>query len=103
MVNVNAAQDGWVKTATSRVNRASMERQAVDDCLKRCDCADGMHCDPSDGECICPPGKRGAKCDQDCEPGRFGAGCRGICACSNGASCDGVSGACTCTPGWRGK
>ncbi|EPB74279.1 EGF-like domain protein [Ancylostoma ceylanicum] len=73
------------------------------DCLKRCDCADGMHCDPSDGECICPPGKRGAKCDQDCEPGRFGAGCRGICACSNGASCDGVSGACTCTPGWRGK
>ncbi|KAK6024949.1 EGF-like domain protein [Ostertagia ostertagi] len=75
----------------------------LQDCLQRCDCANGMHCDPSDGECICPPGKRGAKCEQDCEPGHFGAGCRGVCTCANGATCDAVSGACTCTPGWRGK
>lgn len=82
-------------------------------CEKKCDClSPNMACD-ADGECICPPGKRGKLCEERefpltsrrpaCPVGHFGAGCQGICLCANNATCDAQTGACTCGAGWRGK
>ena len=33
-------------------------------CSQRCQCSDGVTCDPVTGSCICPMGKMGAKCDK---------------------------------------
>lgn len=38
-----------------------------------------------------------------CDPGTFGAGCRGHCLCKNNATCNHITGACECGPGWRGQ
>lgn len=33
-------------------------------CSQRCQCSDGVTCDPVTGSCICPMGKMGLKCDK---------------------------------------
>ncbi|CAD6187998.1 unnamed protein product [Caenorhabditis auriculariae] len=54
----------------------------------------------------CPVGRKTEPfCDSECEPGRFGVGCRSECRCLNGEACDSVSGGCpkgVCAAGWTG-
>ena len=34
-----------------------------DHCEEKCDCEDDVPCDALSGECICPVGKTGSKCE----------------------------------------
>ncbi|KAK3756429.1 hypothetical protein RRG08_029099 [Elysia crispata] len=54
----------------------------------------------------CPPGLQGAKCDQECDIGYYGAGCNATCSdhCrGNQSLCDHVNGTCDlgCDPGYQ--
>ncbi|GAB5574968.1 tyrosine-protein kinase receptor Tie-1 [Prionailurus iriomotensis] len=95
------------------------------DCTKECPgCLHGGVCHDLDGECVCPPGFTGTRCEQACReghpygcscgsgwrghqcqeactPGHFGADCRLQCQCQNGGTCDRFSG-CVCPSGWHG-
>ncbi|EPQ07677.1 Tyrosine-protein kinase receptor Tie-1 [Myotis brandtii] len=82
-------------------------------------CLHGGVCHDQDGECVCPPGFTGTRCEKDpygcscgsgwrgsqcqeaCAPGHFGADCSLQCQCQNGGTCDRFSG-CVCPPGWHG-
>ncbi|XP_024091224.1 tyrosine-protein kinase receptor Tie-1 isoform X2 [Pongo abelii] len=71
-------------------------------CTKECPgCLHGGVCHDHDGECVCPPGFTGTRCEQACAPGHFGADCRLQCQCQNGGTCDRFSG-CVCPSGWHG-
>lgn len=39
-------------------------------CVKQCQCGDGITCDPQTGKCHCPTGKDGPNCEK-CESGGF--------------------------------
>ncbi|XP_044298914.1 tyrosine-protein kinase receptor Tie-1 isoform X2 [Varanus komodoensis] len=89
-------------------------------CDKDCpDCLNGGICHHIVGECICPPGFMGTRCEKACREGRFGRncqekcpneqGCRGLafclpdpygCSCASGWSDLQCSSA--CSPGWYG-
>lgn len=88
-------------------------------CSNQCECSNGAQCDAVTGkishlasvvacktmilgECTCPPGLMGKKCDQDCPPGLFGANCVQHCLCLNNGTCDRKTGECSCQPGWIG-
>lgn len=42
-----------------------------DGCTKKCKCQNEGICDPVTGECICPPGIQGKKCEDGCPPGKL--------------------------------
>ncbi|XP_076468722.1 uncharacterized protein LOC143299422 [Babylonia areolata] len=65
-------------------------------------------CDKTSGHCpLCPPGRRGDRCDQDCEAGRYGQNCTEHCGhCVNPQTtgyCDVTNGHCQsgCEDGWQ--
>ncbi|CAO4372647.1 unnamed protein product [Caenorhabditis nigoni] len=60
------------------------------------------NCDTTNGKCICPVGRHGPLCEEECRAGRYGESCMNKCQCFNGASCDPKTGQCTCSPGWLG-
>uniref|UniRef100_A0A8D0DY58 Tyrosine-protein kinase receptor Tie-1 n=1 Tax=Salvator merianae TaxID=96440 RepID=A0A8D0DY58_SALMN len=75
-------------------------------CDKDCpDCLNGGVCHHIDGECICPPGFMGTRCETACKEGRFGRNCQE--KCSNTQGCRGLSFClpdpygCSCATGWR--
>uniref|UniRef100_A0A1I8HPL9 Multiple epidermal growth factor-like domains protein 6 n=1 Tax=Macrostomum lignano TaxID=282301 RepID=A0A1I8HPL9_9PLAT len=51
------------------------------------------------GECRCPAGFTGDRCQNRCPSGLYGPGCSVPCACAPGASCDHVTGVCSCPAG----
>ncbi|XP_035673428.1 receptor tyrosine-protein kinase let-23-like [Branchiostoma floridae] len=71
-------------------------------CSQVCDCQYGGTCDRWEG-CLCPPGRRGDKCEHPCAPGTFGLNCSMNCYCQNNASCDAVNGSCICAEGQSGE
>ncbi|KAB1266251.1 Scavenger receptor class F member 1 [Camelus dromedarius] len=56
------------------------------------------------GQCACPPGFRGARCELPCTPGRYGPQCRDSCGhCKQNEPCSADTGSCeSCEPGWNG-
>ncbi|XP_066282419.1 uncharacterized protein [Branchiostoma lanceolatum] len=64
-------------------------------CSQVCDCQYGGTCDMWEG-CLCPPGRRGDRCEHPCGPGTFGLNCSRDCNCQNNAPCDPVDGSCIC-------
>uniref|UniRef100_A0A8C3T9X7 Tyrosine-protein kinase receptor Tie-1 n=1 Tax=Chelydra serpentina TaxID=8475 RepID=A0A8C3T9X7_CHESE len=77
-------------------------------CEKDCpDCLNGGICHDSVGECICPPGFMGTRCEKACREGRFGRNCQE--QCSNDQGCKGLSFClpdpygCSCASGWSGS
>ncbi|CAH6790763.1 tyrosine-protein kinase receptor Tie-1 [Phodopus roborovskii] len=77
-------------------------------CGKDCPgCLHGGVCHDHDGECVCPPGFTGTRCEQACREGRFGQRCQGQCPGSSG--CRGLTFClpdpygCSCGSGWRGS
>ncbi|XP_070685206.1 scavenger receptor class F member 1 [Pempheris klunzingeri] len=74
-------------------------------CDRRCNC-DLTHssCDPVNGECLCHPGYQGPFCNQPCEDGKYGSGCKMRCGfCKDNQLCSPTDGACdACELGWNG-
>ncbi|KAK6041264.1 laminin EGF-like protein, partial [Cooperia oncophora] len=75
-------------------------------CARNCTCASEFkQCDPHTGECACPAGWQGDRCNVPCEDGFYGPDCINKCKCrgTSSASCHRVTGACQCHPGFTGE
>ncbi|NWY74093.1 TIE1 kinase, partial [Erithacus rubecula] len=77
-------------------------------CEKDCpDCLNGGICHDHIGECICPPGFMGTRCERACQEGQFGRNCQETCQRAQG--CRGLSFClldpygCSCASGWSGS
>ncbi|XP_030914584.1 tyrosine-protein kinase receptor Tie-1 isoform X1 [Geospiza fortis] len=77
-------------------------------CDKDCpDCLNGGICHDHVGECICPPGFMGTRCERACQEGQFGRNCQETCQRAQG--CRGLSFClldpygCSCASGWSGS
>ncbi|NWR31384.1 TIE1 kinase, partial [Tachuris rubrigastra] len=77
-------------------------------CEKDCpDCLNGGICHDHVGECICPPGFMGTRCERACREGQFGRNCQETCQRAQG--CRGLSFClpdpygCSCAAGWSGS
>ncbi|KAJ7410100.1 Tyrosine-protein kinase receptor Tie-1 [Willisornis vidua] len=77
-------------------------------CEKDCpDCLNGGICHDHVGECICPPGFMGTRCERACREGQFGRNCQETCERAQG--CRGLSFClpdpygCSCASGWSGS
>ncbi|KAM4807460.1 tyrosine-protein kinase receptor Tie-1 isoform X2 [Urocitellus parryii] len=77
-------------------------------CAKECPgCLHGGVCHDHDGECVCPPGFTGTRCEQACREGRFGQSCQEQCPSPSG--CRGLTFClpdpygCSCGSGWKGS
>ncbi|XP_051753961.1 tyrosine-protein kinase receptor Tie-1 isoform X2 [Ctenopharyngodon idella] len=77
------------------------------DCDKDCpECLNGGVCHDKDGDCVCPPGFMGMRCETACREGMFGRNCQESCKAENG--CQGLSFCltdpygCSCASGWHG-
>ncbi|XP_077190224.1 tyrosine-protein kinase receptor Tie-1 isoform X1 [Paroedura picta] len=76
-------------------------------CDKDCsDCLNGGICHHVVGECICPPGFMGTRCEKACREGRFGRNCQEQCpgdqGCRGLAFCLPDPYGCSCAAGWSG-
>ncbi|XP_060629280.2 tyrosine-protein kinase receptor Tie-1 isoform X1 [Anolis sagrei] len=76
-------------------------------CDKDCpDCRNGGVCHHIVGECICPPGFMGTRCEKACREGMFGRNCQEKCRSDQGcrglALCLPDPYGCSCAPGWSG-
>nr|XP_020638866.1 tyrosine-protein kinase receptor Tie-1 isoform X1 [Pogona vitticeps] len=76
-------------------------------CDKDCpDCLNGGVCHHVEGECICPPGFMGTRCEKACKEGMFGRNCQE--RCPNEQGCRGLAFClpdpygCSCAAGWSG-
>ncbi|XP_064228331.1 tyrosine-protein kinase receptor Tie-1 isoform X3 [Aotus nancymaae] len=77
-------------------------------CTKECpSCLHGGVCHDHDGDCVCPPGFTGTRCEQACREGRFGQSCQeqcpGISGCQGLTFCLPDPYGCSCGSGWRGS
>ncbi|NWI66727.1 TIE1 kinase, partial [Todus mexicanus] len=77
-------------------------------CEKDCpDCLNGGICHDHVGECVCPPGFMGTRCERACREGQFGRNCQETCQRPQG--CKGLSFClpdpygCSCASGWSGS
>ncbi|XP_069719002.1 tyrosine-protein kinase receptor Tie-1 isoform X2 [Phaenicophaeus curvirostris] len=77
-------------------------------CEKDCpNCLNGGVCHDHVGECICPPGFMGTRCERACREGQFGRNCQETCQRAQG--CKGLSFClpdpygCSCASGWSGS
>ncbi|KAB5584359.1 hypothetical protein PHYPO_G00106530 [Pangasianodon hypophthalmus] len=76
-------------------------------CDKECpECLNGGVCHDKDGDCVCPPGFMGTRCETACREGMFGRNCQESCKAENG--CQGQTFClvepygCSCASGWYG-
>ncbi|CAJ1061079.1 tyrosine-protein kinase receptor Tie-1 isoform X3 [Xyrichtys novacula] len=76
-------------------------------CDRDCpECLNGGVCHDADGDCVCPPGFMGTRCETACREGMFGRNCQE--SCGSGMSCKGLRFClpdpygCSCASGWFG-
>ncbi|XP_015146806.2 tyrosine-protein kinase receptor Tie-1 isoform X1 [Gallus gallus] len=88
--------------------RACAAKKWGPSCEKDCpDCLNGGICHDHVGECICPPGFTGTRCERACREGQFGRNCQETCQRAQG--CRGLSFClpdpygCSCASGWSGS
>ncbi|XP_050967466.1 tyrosine-protein kinase receptor Tie-1 isoform X2 [Labeo rohita] len=77
------------------------------DCDKDCpECLNGGVCHDKDGDCVCPPGFMGMRCETACREGMFGRNCQESCksenGCQNFSFCLTDPYGCSCASGWHG-
>ncbi|XP_068175975.1 tyrosine-protein kinase receptor Tie-1 isoform X2 [Antennarius striatus] len=77
-------------------------------CDKDCpECLNGGVCHDVDGDCICPPGFMGTRCETGCREGMFGRNCQQ--SCNSELNCKGLRFClpdpygCSCASGWFGN
>ncbi|XP_076134719.1 tyrosine-protein kinase receptor Tie-1 isoform X4 [Alosa pseudoharengus] len=70
------------------------------------ECLNGGVCHDKSGDCICPPGFMGMRCETACREGKFGHNCQE--SCNKLMNCKGLSFClldpygCSCASGWHG-
>ncbi|KAF7657524.1 hypothetical protein LDENG_00025950 [Lucifuga dentata] len=70
------------------------------------ECLNGGVCHDADGDCICPPGFMGTRCETACREGMFGRSCQE--SCGSDMNCKGLRFClldpygCSCASGWFG-
>ncbi|XP_056460644.1 tyrosine-protein kinase receptor Tie-1 isoform X1 [Gadus chalcogrammus] len=76
-------------------------------CLQDCpECLNRGVCHDRDGDCLCPPGFMGTRCETACREGMFGRSCQE--SCGSGKDCKGLRFClpdpygCSCASGWAG-
>uniref|UniRef100_A0A8D0ABG1 Tyrosine-protein kinase receptor Tie-1 n=1 Tax=Sander lucioperca TaxID=283035 RepID=A0A8D0ABG1_SANLU len=77
-------------------------------CDKDCpECLNGGWCHDVDGDCICPPGFMGTRCETACREGMFGRNCQQSCRlelnCKGLRFCLPDPYGCSCASGWFGS
>ncbi|XP_015246685.1 PREDICTED: tyrosine-protein kinase receptor Tie-1 [Cyprinodon variegatus] len=79
-------------------------------CNRDCpDCLNGGVCHDFYGDCVCPPGFMGTRCETACREGMFGRNCQESCRTDPNRSCKGIRFClpdpygCSCASGWSGK
>ncbi|KAM8889361.1 tyrosine-protein kinase receptor Tie-1 isoform 2-T2 [Synchiropus picturatus] len=77
-------------------------------CDKDCpECLNGGVCHALDGDCVCPPGFMGTRCETACREGMFGRNCQE--SCGGKLNCRGLRFClpdpygCSCASGWYGS
>ncbi|XP_058495073.1 tyrosine-protein kinase receptor Tie-1 isoform X1 [Solea solea] len=77
-------------------------------CDKACpECLNGGVCHDVDGDCVCPPGFTGTRCETACREGMFGRNCQE--SCNSWLNCKGLRFClpdpygCSCASGWFGS
>ncbi|XP_020489399.2 tyrosine-protein kinase receptor Tie-1 isoform X2 [Labrus bergylta] len=77
-------------------------------CDRDCpECLNGGMCHDADGDCICPPGFMGTRCETACREGMFGRNCQE--SCGSEMNCKGLRFClpdpygCSCASGWFGN
>ncbi|XP_036426550.1 tyrosine-protein kinase receptor Tie-1 isoform X2 [Colossoma macropomum] len=88
--------------------RACPKNKWGTDCDKECpQCLNGGVCHDRDGDCVCPPGFMGTRCETACREGMFGRNCQESCKAESG--CQGLNFClvdpygCSCASGWHGN
>ncbi|KAM7013253.1 tyrosine-protein kinase receptor Tie-1 isoform 2-T2 [Tautogolabrus adspersus] len=78
------------------------------ECDRDCpECLNGGMCHDADGDCICPPGFMGTRCETACREGMFGRNCQE--SCGSEMNCKGLRFClpdpygCSCASGWFGN
>ncbi|KAM9796440.1 tyrosine-protein kinase receptor Tie-1 isoform X2 [Syngnathus typhle] len=97
-------QGAWMRL----IVRACPNKKWGPYCDKDCpDCLNGGVCHDVDGDCICPPGFMGTRCETACREGMFGRNCQE--SCSSELDCKGLRFClpdpygCSCASGWFGN
>ncbi|KAM3619890.1 uncharacterized protein V6R79_015379 [Siganus canaliculatus] len=71
------------------------------------ECLNGGVCHDADGDCICPPGFMGTRCETACREGMFGRNCQQSCGpdlkCKGLRFCLPDPYGCSCASGWFGS
>ncbi|XP_042581979.1 tyrosine-protein kinase receptor Tie-1 isoform X2 [Cyprinus carpio] len=102
-VGDSALYSAWIRL----IVRGCPKNKWGSDCDKDCpECLNGGVCHDKDGDCVCPPGFMGMRCETACREGMFGRNCQESCKSENG--CQGLSFCltdpygCSCASGWHG-
>uniref|UniRef100_A0A671T2X9 receptor protein-tyrosine kinase n=1 Tax=Sinocyclocheilus anshuiensis TaxID=1608454 RepID=A0A671T2X9_9TELE len=102
-VGDSALYSAWIRL----IVRVCPKNKWGSDCDKDCpECLNGGVCHDKDGDCVCPPGFMGMRCETACREGMFGRNCQESCKSENG--CQGLSFCltdpygCSCASGWHG-
>ncbi|XP_072540419.1 tyrosine-protein kinase receptor Tie-1 isoform X1 [Salminus brasiliensis] len=87
--------------------RACPKNKWGTDCDKECpECLNGGVCHDRDGDCVCPPGFMGTRCETACREGMFGRNCQEACKADTGCQdltfCLVDPYGCSCASGWHG-
>uniref|UniRef100_A0A672K0K1 Tyrosine kinase with immunoglobulin-like and EGF-like domains 1 n=1 Tax=Sinocyclocheilus grahami TaxID=75366 RepID=A0A672K0K1_SINGR len=102
-VGDSALYSAWIRL----IVRECPKNKWGSDCDKDCpECLNGGVCHDKNGDCVCPPGFMGMRCETACREGMFGRNCQESCKSENG--CQGLSFCltdpygCSCASGWHG-
>ncbi|MBN3316135.1 TIE1 kinase, partial [Atractosteus spatula] len=87
--------------------RACAENKWGPECDQDCpECLNGGICHDKEGDCICPPGFMGTRCETACREGRYGRNCQEACNAERGCKgltfCQPDPYGCSCASGWQG-
>ncbi|XP_037088770.1 receptor-type tyrosine-protein phosphatase mu-like isoform X2 [Pollicipes pollicipes] len=93
-------------SATRLIVRGCPANFFGDQCDKRCPhCLHGGQCHDVTGQCVCPPGFTGPRCETGCGRAHFGRTCLSSChsnSCRRRLLCVPDPYGCSCAPGWSG-
>ncbi|XP_063057308.1 tyrosine-protein kinase receptor Tie-1 isoform X2 [Engraulis encrasicolus] len=106
--SANFIGDSFIQGASMRLLvRACPDKKWGTYCDQECpECLNGGVCHDKSGDCLCPPGFMGMRCETACREGKFGHNCQE--SCNKTMNCRGLAFClldpygCSCASGWHG-